>query len=83
MLVDPNRARIGLVEALKKRGDGRLPASRRTDDRNTFALLDFKADIFEYCGIRLCGVAELDVVERDVALDREAQIAFGLFGIEV
>ena len=67
--VDADRAVVRVVEAPHELRRGRLAAARLADEREAAAGRDVEVDPVQH---RLAAVGERDVVDPQVALDREA-----------
>src|SRR5258706_6259912 len=81
MPVERDEAITGFVQSLQKSRDGRLAASRCSNDCNTLAVLDLHIEILEGLNFRARGVGEGDMVERNLSLKMIAGFTLGLHGL--
>ena len=66
--VDRELAFGGRVEADEQLGERRLSRAAAADDRDQLAGLDVQADVFQHVRRFVAAIAEIDVLEPDVAL---------------
>ena len=81
MPVERDETTSGLVQSLQETRDGRLAATRCSNDCNTLAVLDLHIEILEDLYFWARGVGEGDVVERNLSLKMIAGFALGLHGL--
>ena len=81
MPVERDETTSGFVLSLQETRDGRLAASRCSNDCDTLAVLDLHIEIFEDLNFRARGVGEGDMVECNLSLKMIAGFALSLYGL--
>jgi hypothetical protein len=77
-----NGARKRVVEPLNQLNDSTLPASRRTDESNVRSRFDSEIEMPKHTNGRTSGVAEVNILELNSALDVIDYSAFCGLGVD-